>query len=166
MRPRTVATAALVVVAIAGVLLWQRRYSGDEGDLRASLASLAEEFNASTTDGLGTVARAVELGNYFTDDVVVDLGPGSGPIEGRLTLIGMAERLQPRTAAFRLTLDDVGVEMGAGNQQADVTLTAIFTRRSITTGEQTVDAREFALAMRKTGGRWRIQRATAIDALR
>jgi hypothetical protein len=166
MRPRTAAAAALVTVAVAGVLLWHRRYSGDEREVRASLASLAEEFNASTTDGLGTVARAVELGSYFAEDVVVDLGPGSGPIEGRLTLIGMAERLQPRTSAFRVTLDDVGVEMGTGNQQADVTLTAIFTRRSITTGEQSVDAREFALAMRKTEGRWRIERATAIDALR
>ena len=48
-----------------------------------------------------------------------------------MTLMGMAERLQPRTAAFRMELDDVGVEMTPGAATADVTLTASFIRRSI-----------------------------------
>lgn len=166
MARRAIAAVVVIVLAGAGYLVWHRWYAGDEREIRSALASLATEFNASTTDGLGTVARAAQLGSYFSDDVVVDLGPGSGPIEGRLTLIGMAERLQPRTAAFRVVLDDVGIQMADGNLAADVTLTVSFIRRSITTGEESIDAREFALAMQKSDGRWRIARATAVDTFR
>ena len=59
-------------------------------------------MNASTKDGLGTAARAAQIGSYFTEDAVVDFGGGSRPIQGRETLMGMAARLQPRTAAFRM----------------------------------------------------------------
>ena len=79
--------------------------------------------------------------------------------------MGMAERLQPRTAAFRMELDDVGVEI-TGAATADATLTVSFIRRSISTGEESRDAREFALGLTKSGGTWRIARVTAIDVLR
>ena len=79
--------------------------------------------------------------------------------------MGMAARLQPRTAAFRMDLDDVGVEIVPGSDAADVLLTASFVRRSISTGEESLDAREFALVMTKTDGTWRIARVTAIDTL-
>ena len=165
MARRAIAVVVLLVLAAAGYVLW-RGWQSDEREIRAALTALADQFNASTTDGLGTVARAAQLGSYFSDDVIVDLGPGTAPIERRDTLIGMAARLQPRTSAFRVALDDVSVEMADGNQDADVTLTVSFIRRSITTGEQSVDAREFALVMKKSVGRWRIARATAVDTLR
>jgi hypothetical protein len=78
----------------------------------------------------------------------------------------MAARLQPRTAAFRLDLDDVGIELVPGGTAADVMLTASFVRRSISTGEESRDAREFAVVLLKTDGTWRISRITAIDTLR
>ena len=166
MARRAVIVLVACLLVAAGYVLLTGWYSGDEREIRSSLDSLAAEFNASTTDGLGTVVRAAQLGSYFSDDVVVDLGPGSATIEGRQTLVGMAERLQPRTAAFRVALDNLGVDLRDGNSLADVTLTVSFIRRSISTGEESIDAREFALEMRKSGGRWRISRATAIDAFR
>ena len=45
-------------------------------------------------------ARSAQLGTFFTEDVDVELGSGAAPIHGRATIIGMAARLQPRTAAF------------------------------------------------------------------
>ena len=39
---------------------------------------------------------------------------GAAPIRGRETLIGMAGRLQPRTAAFQLQFEDVTIDDGAG----------------------------------------------------
>jgi len=39
-------------------------------------------------------------------------------------------------------------------------------RRSISTGEESRDAREFAVVLLKTDGTWRISRITAIDTLR
>jgi hypothetical protein len=163
---RGVIVAVSLLVAAAGYFGWRGFQSTDEREIRAALAALASDFNASTTDGLGTVAHAAQLGSAFAEDAVIDLGPGAMPIQGRNTMIGMAERLQPRTAAFRVALDDLGIEMGEGNRTADVTLTVSFIRRSFTTGEESIDAREFALVMNKTDGRWRIARATAIDTFR
>ena len=159
---------AVVVLALAGlaVFAWRTREGGEERTIRERIEALRTEVNASTVDGLGTAARASEIGSYFTEDAVVELGGGSVPIRGRETLMDMAARLQPRTAAFRLDLDDVGIEMVPGGTAADVMLTASFVRRSISTGEESRDAREFAVVLVKTDGGWRISRITAIDTLR
>ena len=154
------------VVALAAVALfvWSRWGSDDERVIRERIEALRSEVNRPA-DGLAAISRAANIGSYFTEDVVVDLGKGAAPIRGRMTIMGMAERLQPRTAAFRLEFDDVGVEMTRGAATADVTLTASFIRGS-QTGEESRDAREFALGLTKAGGTWRIAQVTAIDVLR
>ena len=159
---------AVVVLALAGlaVFAWRTREGGEERTIRERIEALRTEVNASTVDGLGTAARASQIGSYFTEDAVVELGGGSVPIRGRETLMDMAARLQPRTAAFRLDLDDVGIELVPGGTAADVMLTASFVRRSISTGEESRDAREFAVVLVKTDGAWRISKITAIDTLR
>lgn len=165
---RTVAVRGVlaIVLVVVAVIAWRSRTTSDERAIDARLEALRSEVNASTKDGLGTAARAEEIGSYFTDDAVVDLGGGAPPIKGRETVMGMVARLQPRTAAFRMDLDDVSVEMVPGRDAADVLLTASFVRRSISTGEESLDAREYALVMAKSGGTWRIARITAIDTLR
>jgi hypothetical protein len=153
---------ALVAVAY---FVWRGGASDDERAIRARIEALQNEIN-TTTDGLGTVAHAAQVGSYFTDDITIELGEGAVPIHGRDTLIGMAARLQPRTAAFRLEIDDLTVEMVPGAETADVLLTASFVRRRLSTGEESRDAREFSLVCRKNEGIWRVARVTAIDTLR
>lgn len=159
---------AVVVLALSAlaVLAWRSRETSDERAIRGRLDALRNEVNASTVDRLGTAARAVQIGSYFTQDAVVELGEGSVPIRGRDTVMGMAARLQPRTAAFRMDLDDISVELVPGGDAADVLLTASFVRRSISTGEESRDAREYALILTKATGDWQISRITAIDTLR
>lgn len=158
---------AVVILALSAavVLAWRTRQTSDERVIRARLEALRDEVNASTHDGLGTAVRAVQIGGYFTNDAVVELGEGSVPIRGRDTIVGMVARLQPRTAAFRMELDDISVEM-PGAAAADVLLTASFVRRSTSTGEESRDAREYALVLTKAAGDWEISRITAIDTLR
>jgi hypothetical protein len=160
------ASAFLLVLSIvlAAAAAWHY-WPSDEREIRRQLEDFAREFNESTSDGLGTVARAARLGSFFTEDVVVELGPGSSPIRGRHTLMGMAARLQPRTAAFVMELKDVNVTVGEGGA-ADVTLTAVFRRRSTTTGEESLDAREFTLGVVKRSGEWLVDRVTAVDTLK
>jgi hypothetical protein len=164
---RLIVRAAVLLVLLTGaVFAWRTRASPDERAIRARLESLRDEVNSSTKDGLGTAARAGQIGSYFTEDAVVELGEGSVPIKGRETVMGMVARLQPRTAAFRMDLDDVTIDTLPDGNAADVLLTASFVRRSITTGEESLDAREYALVMLKQGDTWRIARITAIDTLR
>jgi SnoaL-like domain len=127
--------------------------------------ALTAEFNSSTNDGLGPVARAARLGQYFTEDVVIELGAGSPPIHGGETLIGMAARRQPRTAAFVLELSDIQVQMFEP-ARAGVTFTAVIQRRSAESSEDSMDAREFSAEVRQTEGEWRISRVTAVETLR
>ena len=160
-----IAAIVLVVVGIAAGA-WFLLAPADEGAaVRTRLQALAEMVNRSTVDGLGPEARSAQLGAFFAEDVDVDLGRGAAPIHGRDTVIGMAERLQPRTAAFRVKFEDVGVAMAPGGGTADVHLTAEFIRRNLTTGEETLDAREFMIGMRRVGSEWQIARVTAVDTL-
>lgn len=166
MPGRRVAVAAVAVVSVA-VAAWFLLARGDETTvIKARLNRFADEINQSTRDGFGTAARAIQLSTYLTDDIEIDLGQGATPIRGRATVIGMAERLQPRTAAFTLTFQDVTVVLNPGETTATVQLTAEFVRRSITTGEESLDAREFSLAMKKVNGEWCISQATAVQVLK
>src|SRR3954470_7298557 len=94
----------LVAVGLlaVGIVAWRMRATPDERAIRERLDTLRAEINSSTKDGLGTAVRAAQIGSYFTEDAVVELGEGAFPIKGRETLMGMVARLQPRTSAFRL----------------------------------------------------------------
>jgi hypothetical protein len=158
---RAVVALAIVVLAIWG---WRSWRPDDTRDIRRRLHAFEAEFNASTADGLGTVTRAARLSSYFTEDVIVELGQGSPPIRGRETLIGIASRLQMRTAAFTLQLIDITVTLQPPGQ-ADVRLTASFRRRSIASGEESIDAQEFAVRMIKAG-EWRVSSVKAVEPFR
>lgn len=164
-RRAWVGAIALAVAVIAAYLTWRALGTPEEREIKSRLQELAAEFNASTTDGLGTVARAARIGQLFTPDVVVELGQGSPPIHGRETLIGMVARLQPRTAAFVVELKDINVQLLDANR-AEAALTLVIRRRSIGSGEESLDAREFSSELRKDEGAWRLGRVVAIDTLR
>lgn len=162
--PRSaILTAAVVAVAVLAWLLWPE---GDDRAITRRLTELAGLVNASAAEGLGTVTRAAEIGTYFTDDVVMDPGQGAAPMTGRETVIGMAARFQPSAMSRVVRLEDVVVAKRQGTGIADVALTVTFTGPDAKTGEPTIDAREFALEMRKESGAWLIARATAVDTLR
>src|SRR5687768_294751 len=119
--------------AAVAILAWHY-WPNEERSVRRRLSAFTRDFNESTTDGIGMVARAARIGSYFTPDVVVDLGSTVPPIRGRETLIGMTARLQPRTSAFVLELRDVNVKISQP-ASAEVGLTALFRRRSLDSGE-------------------------------
>jgi hypothetical protein len=64
-----------------------------------------------------------------------------------------------------LKFEDVSVVMSPDGNNADVHLTAEFIRRSIATGEESLDAREFMLVMRRVADDWQIAKVTAIQTL-
>ena len=163
---RRVAAIGVAVVAVA-LGAWYLLSPADAGAMvRSRLHAFSDVVNRSTVDGQSPEVHGAQLAAFFAEDVEVDFGRGTAPIRGRDTVIGMAERLQPRTAAFRLKFEDVSVAMAPGGETADVHLTAEFIRRSITTGEESLDAREFSLGMRRVGGEWRIARVTAVETLK
>lgn len=162
MRSRAV---LLVAAAIVAFWAWRAWWPTDAQQIMRRLQAFASDFNDSTTDGLGTVARAAKIGTYFTDDIIVDLGKGTPPIQGRETLMGMTARLQPRTAAFTLELLDINVDMRS-ESTAEVNLTAAFRRRSLATGEESIDARELLLTMVKVNGEWRASLVKTVEAFR
>lgn len=156
-----------VLLLLAGLAFgYWFRPRPDTDAIQRQIDALRVQINTAGGSGLANAARAAQIGSFFTDDVVVDLGRGTSPIEGRDTLMGMAARLQPRTEAFRLQFDDVGVEIEAGKRTASVSLTASFIGRSAAEGETSIDAREFALQMRKVGDSWLIARVTEVSAVR
>jgi hypothetical protein len=140
-------------------------WTDERSEIKSRLRELVKVVNTTAAGGVDKLARAVEIGSFFTDDVVVELGEGSAPVVGRDTLIGMATRLEPRIADFSLGFTDATVKLADDKQTADVSLTVEFIRRHPDT-RQTMDAREFKLGMRRADGEWKIARATAIDTLK
>lgn len=151
-------------VGAAAIWMWQGRLPPDEREIRTRIEGLSEDLNADAPGEAEAVMRATRLARHFTEDVVVDLGQGGQPIVGRDTLIAMAARLQLRTAAFTLELEDVNVAM-LDPVSAEVTLTALI-RRTAESSEVSLDAREFSLNLSNVDGQWRITRVSAIDTLR
>jgi hypothetical protein len=163
---RRVWLAVLAAVGLGMALwAWWGRYPPEEREIRARLDEFTRTFNATAQEGLAGLAHAARLGQFFTDHVVVELGQGSPPIEGRDILIGMAARLQPRTAEYRLEIADVHVDV-RNDQTAEVALTAVLHRRSRASAGDSLDAREFAVEVTKEGGTWRVRRVLAVDTLR
>lgn len=154
--------AALLAAAVFG---WRAWTGGEEAVIRARLASFVAAVNSKPGEGLGAVAHAADIGSYFTEDVQIDLGPGTNPIQGRSMLIGIASRLQSRLSAFELVLEDVVVEL-TGETTADVQLTASFIRRDTAAGLEPMDPTEFAVLMTQADGTWRIGRLTVVQVLR
>jgi SnoaL-like protein len=167
MSRRVQLTLAVLAFAALG-FWWWKGGSSAEREVRALFDGFAREFNSGTSDGIGLLARAAQIGEYFTPDVVIELGQGSPPIRGRETVMGMASRLQPRTSAFVLEFDDVNVEF-TDPEHGEVTFTVVIRRRSQGSGDESLeslDAREFSGDIVRTGGRWRASRVVAVDTLR
>lgn len=160
----TLARLGAAVLVAAAAFWWWTSGSSDERKVRSLFYEFVEELNEGATGGFGTIAHIARLAEFFAPDVVVELGQGSPPIQGRETLLGMASRLQSRTSAFIFEMDDVNVEFTTPDH-GDVTFTAVIRRRS-ESGAESIDAREFAAEVIRDGSHWRVSRVVAIDTLR
>jgi hypothetical protein len=162
------ALLTVTVLTFASCSWWQ----GDRAIIIARLNALVEQVNTHAPDGLGSLSRAAQIGQFFTDDVIVELGRGSAPVTGRETLMAMAARLEPRTSGFTVKLTDINVLVTPHDQSADINLTAEIIRKAPVPGGPaasagpSMDAREFAAIMRKVDGEWKIARLTAVDTLK
>ncbi|MEO7272580.1 MAG: nuclear transport factor 2 family protein [Vicinamibacterales bacterium] len=157
-------TALIVLVLLAGAGFGWAHWHAEISVVARQLEALANEINAGTTDGAGLAARSAQLSLFFTDDVQINLGPGSSVVRGRATVLDMMSRLQPRTSAFQLHLTDTTVTLGSDPRLADVVLTAEFIRKG--DGEDSIDARELAIQLTKADGTWRIHQLTIVEAFR
>jgi hypothetical protein len=161
-----VRSAMRVCMVSAAVFVLGCNWWGESAAIRRQLNAVAELVNSTAADDPETVTRAARIGAYFTDDVEVDFGQGSAPILGRQMLVGTAIRLQPKISAFTFKLADVTVDLAPDKVHADVALTAQLIRRQVRGTEQALDAREYALRMRKTEGVWLIARVKAVETIR
>jgi hypothetical protein len=164
-RHRQIAGLAVAAVIVTVVWVWSSRQAPHEREIRVRIDEFTAAFNAAAGEGLGGLVHAARLGQFFTDDVVLELGQGSAPIQGRETVTGMAARLQPRTAEFLLEIVDVTVTPRS-DEEAELSLTAVLRRRSGLPSGETLDAREFAAEIERHAGVWQISRLVAVDTLR
>ena len=155
--------AATVILCLTLVACWSR---DERAVIRQRLEAFAEVVNKGGGSGLaGAATHAIGLANFFTNDVVITLGDGTAPIQGRDMLMSMAMRLQPRTSEYTLDFEDVNVQLASDGQSAEVGLTAEFIRRA-SGARQSMDAREFKLQMRLDDGEWKIASVEAIQTLK
>jgi hypothetical protein len=158
---RIIAIVAALVAAYYGYQTW---FPDDEGRIRTALDELATTVSQSGGEGLSQVARAARFGSFFTQDVVVDLGPPFSPIHGRDTIMALAARSQIPGEGFTVRFVDVAVTVDLSGLAATASMTATVQGRSL--GDlQAIDAKELEMAFRKIDGEWRIDRVTGVQAI-
>ncbi len=148
----------------AGYFAYGWLFPSDERLIRAALNDLAATVSQSGGEGLAQMARAAKLGQLFTEDVVVQLGPGFAPIRGRDTIMALAAKAQVPGEGFTVRFVDVTVAVDASGLAATADLTATVQGRSL--GDlQAIDAKELEIAFRKVGQDWLIERVTGVNAI-
>jgi hypothetical protein len=156
--PRTILIAAVLAAVAWGAYAW---WPSEEGRVRRRIDAMERALNEQPTTGLALVARAGELAGFVEPDVVLDPGRGAGQIHGRERLLALAARAPNAGGAFAVRFVDVSVAVDGARAVVRMTATVSWPDAR---GEESVDAREIALDLRKTDD-WRIARITAIDAL-
>ena len=155
---------AVVVALVAAYYAYQTLFPDDEGRIRTALDELATTVSQSGGEGLSQVTRAARFGSFFTQDVVVDLGPPFSPIHGRDTIMALAARSQIPGEGFNVRFVDVTVTVDLSGLAATASMTATVQGRSL--GDlQAIDAKELEMAFRKIDGEWRIDRVTGVQAI-
>ncbi len=140
--------------------------SSDAGrGVRARLQALADMVNRTTVDGLGPEARASSSARSSPKTSTsswVRARRRSAAVTRSSAWPSVCSRGRRRSAEVRGRVR----RDGADGKTADVHLTAEFIRRSITTGEDSLDAREFMIGMRRVGADWQIAKVTAVETLK
>ena len=156
------AGATIIAVVIVAAVAWRLLTPAEERVVRGRLAALVDDFN-DPSEGPASLAKAIVLASYFTEDVRVDLASGGPPIVGREALIGAAASVRSHAPDTRARIERMAVSIDDSGTSANVRLTASLIGRDASTNEETRDERDFALVLTKADGTWRIARVTATD---
>ncbi len=163
---RRVSSLIILAVALAAAYYAYRRYfPDDEAVIRARLDDLAATVShTGGGEGFSTLTRAAKFGTFFTQDVVIDIGGGFAPIQGRDMVLALAAKAQVPGEGFTIRFVDVTVVVDPSGLSALATMTATAQGRSL--GDfQAIDARELEMAWRKNDGEWQIDRVTGVEAI-
>lgn len=158
---RLVLVAVVLVAAVVGYRWW----TSPERQVRRVLAGVADGLSHDApASGLGAVAAASALQEYFSPDVTIESMRPTAAINGRDALLATAARLRSTMPSLRVEFVDLQITVGTDQQSGDVNCTAMATLQD-RAGQETVDAREVIITMRVVDGRWVITRARAVEVL-
>jgi len=161
----TARAGVLVLLALALYFALTRLWPDDERRIRDTLDELAAVVSAPAGDGIALVTRAAQLGSFFADDVVIDLGRPFNPIHGRETIVGLAARMQIPGEGLDVRFVDVTVDLLPGGDVAVVRLTATVRAHGQSVLDRTLDAKELEMRLRKVGGDWTIDEVLGVETI-
>jgi hypothetical protein len=159
------AVGAIVGLVLLAWALWTW-WPSEERRIRRRLDQLAETASVPAGEPpIARLARAAQVGRFFTEDLVIDLGPASAPIRGRAALVALASRFVPPPEGARVAFVDVAVTVAPGGETATVALTATGSMVDRVSGEKVVEARELEFGLRKLEGEWLVATVKAVSPL-
>jgi hypothetical protein len=159
------ARLGVVALIVAGLVVGYRWWTSPERQIRRVLSGVAEGFSHDAPEtGLGAVAAASALQQYFSADVTLESARPAALVKGRDSVLATAARLRSTVPSMRVEFVDVQIAVAADTRSADVDCTAMATVHD-RAGQESVDAREVIITMQIVDGRWVITRARAIEVL-
>ncbi len=154
--------AVAVAAAVALYLAWGWLAPSEEDRVRTAVHALAETLSSEASDPIGQVAALGRLRAQLTDDVVVATGDGV-EIRGRDAVVGLWQRVRASGDTVRVRVLDLAVVVAADGASATADGVAELTVERNGVPEREV--REAQAALVASGGEWRLQRATLVEAV-
>lgn len=162
-------TCPTVVVALGGAVLGWALWTwwpSEARRIRRRLDELAETASVPAGESaLARLARAAQIGRFFTEDLVIDLGPPYPPLRGRGALVGLASRLEPPPGGAQVAFTDVAVTVAPDGATATATLTATGSVVDRVTRDTIVEARALQVGLRQLDGEWLIAAVKAVSPI-
>ena len=155
----------LVGVVAAGAALWWLLAPGDEQRIQRELDALVANVEKSGPESpLAAVGKATEVADRFVEepDLQVDVLPGSAPT--REAVQSSVFQIRAMADSISLHLYDRALELAPDRRSAHMRLSVRATGRAGGDSDRVI--REFELRWIKADGRWRIQSARTVEAIR
>jgi len=110
--------------------------------------------------------RAKEIASYFLKECRIEIGDPVPRIQGEQDLIRVTVQIRQNAGEIKVNLSDISIIVEEDRTRAKSTLTAAAAASGFRGGGEEVLPREIEIDWEKTGGKWKIKEARAIEVLR
>lgn len=149
---RTLDRRVIIVLVTGAFAAGCTLLSSEERKIARRLDGLADRVSADSEENpVIQMAGAARLGQYFTEDVVIDVGGGSEPIRRRDSVTALAAQARAAIQGLKVNFEDVDITVSASDT-ATAHLTLVVSGRERNRAASSPDAGSTGAGVQGGGG--------------
>ncbi|HUI91222.1 MAG TPA: hypothetical protein VLX68_03140 [Chitinivibrionales bacterium] len=158
----------IVLVLVAGMIIWLMTQDWDQRRIRKNLDLLAAAVykpRGITIQGVDLFKRVAILRKVIAADCIIAPGEPVPQITGLDEVCGLFAQGINMVAELKVVFKDVTLTMAPGRASATATMTAEGIGTDLQGGPKQYDAREIEMTWKKIEGKWKIAEVKEIKTL-